>query len=80
MAARATDRLVHDDGVLPAARALSVFIVPILVRAFVGRVLRADGTAEPVTARNRPLHLDRFQTIGQTADHAHGTRPRAPVA
>jgi hypothetical protein len=35
MAARATDRVVRDDRVLPATRALSVFIVPFLVLAFV---------------------------------------------
>jgi hypothetical protein len=35
MAAHATERVTHDDRVLPATRALSVFIVPFLVLAFV---------------------------------------------
>jgi len=35
MAAHATDRVVHDDRVLPATRVLSAFIVPFLVLAFV---------------------------------------------
>jgi hypothetical protein len=35
VAPHATDRVVHDDRVLPATRALSVFIVPFLVLAFV---------------------------------------------
>ncbi|MGZ4508142.1 MAG: hypothetical protein ACXVX8_12090 [Blastococcus sp.] len=35
MAERATERLVRDDRVLPATRALSVFIIPFLVLAFV---------------------------------------------
>jgi hypothetical protein len=35
MAARATDRLAHDDRVLPVTRAVSLAIIPFLVLAFV---------------------------------------------